>query len=71
MLTDYMVTCPHCHWRGCLFAKGDREAWKPATPRVHDVVFQCERCHGEWGARVVGDDVRPLPVTEVLPVSSV
>ncbi len=62
MLTDYVVTCPHhdCHWSGCLFPRGDREAFRPAVPRVREVAFECPRCHREWHARVVGDDVKPI-----------
>ena len=66
MLTDYMVRCPHpgCGWHGPLFPLGNRDAWKPAVPGVNEVVFDCPRCHGEWHARVVGDDVKPLPLPE-------
>jgi hypothetical protein len=28
------------------------------------VVFQCPQCLGEWRARLVGDDVEPLPQVE-------
>ena len=71
MLTDYQVHCPHCNWTGCLFAKGDREAWRPAIPRIRDVTFQCPTCHHDWKARIVGDDVKPLPVTDHVAVGSI
>jgi hypothetical protein len=67
MLTDYMVTCPHsgCHWSGSLLPKSNRDAWKTALPTTHSIVFQCPRCHGEWHARVVGEDAVPLPLDEL------
>jgi hypothetical protein len=71
MLTDYMVTCPHagCRWSGCLMPRGDRTAWRPALPTVREVVFECPRCHREWRGRVVGDDVKPLPLHEEVTAS--
>jgi hypothetical protein len=67
MLTDYMVRCPHvgCGWYGPLFPKGNREDFRPALPSCREVTFECPRCHGEWHARVIGDDVKPLPVEEL------
>ena len=67
MLTDYMVKCPHpgCNWSGSLLPKGNRDAWRSAIPTVHDVLFECPRCHCEWHAEIVGDDVKPLPLVEV------
>ena len=67
MLTDYMVKCPHtgCNWSGSLLPRGNREAWRAALPTVHEVAFECPRCHGEWHAEVIGDDVKPLPLVEV------
>jgi hypothetical protein len=65
MLTDYMVHCPHCRWSGSLLPSRNREAWRSAVPSTHEVVFECPRCRGEWHARLVGDDVRPLPLEEV------
>jgi hypothetical protein len=67
MLTDYMVTCPHpgCHWSGSLLPSRNREAWRAAAPTTHHIVFECPRCHGEWHAELVGDDVRPLPLEEL------
>lgn len=66
MLTDYMVTCPHagCHWSGSLLPSGDRGAWRCAVPSTNTVMFRCPRCNGEWRARLVGDDVFPLPERE-------
>jgi hypothetical protein len=66
VLTDYLVHCPHegCGWRGSLFAKGNREGWRPAVPTTREIVFECPRCHGEWRARIVGEDAIPLPLEE-------
>jgi len=62
MLTDYMVICPHagCHWKGSLLPSGNRDAWRSAIPSARIVTFCCPRCHTEWRARLVGDDVKPL-----------
>ena len=61
MLTSYLVKCPHpdCHWFGSLLP---RTAWQGAAPVGGIVLFQCPQCQGEWSARVVGDDVVPLPL---------
>lgn len=67
MLTSYLVTCPYpdCHWFGSLLPVNNPEAWRGAgPPRASDVVFQCPQCQHEWHARVSGDDVVPLPLTE-------
>ncbi len=66
MLTSYSVTCPHsnCHWFGSLLPLTDIDAWHGAAPVRGMVVFQCPQCNGEWRARVVGDDVVPLPLAE-------
>jgi hypothetical protein len=68
MLTDYSVTCPSpgCRWSGCLFPSGDRQAWQGAIPTVKTVVFKCPRCHNEWHARVVGDDVFAIAPKDVV-----
>jgi hypothetical protein len=36
---------------------------------MRTVKFRCPRCHGEWRARLVGDDVKPLPVEEAVAAS--
>ena len=66
MLTDYMVTCPHvgCHWTGSLLPKTNRDAWRTALPTTVETTFECPRCHGEWHARIEGDDAYPLPLVE-------
>ncbi len=66
MVTDYMVTCPHpgCHWSGSLLPHQNLDAWRAATPTTHTVVFECPRCGRAWQARLVGDDVVPLPLPE-------
>jgi hypothetical protein len=35
-------------------------------PKKKEVVFECPKCGGVWHARMVGDDVRPLPLQEVV-----
>ncbi len=66
MLTSFLVTCPHsnCQWFGSLLPQRDTEAWHGAAPQPGVVVFLCPQCQGEWRARVVGDDVVPLPLAE-------
>lgn len=73
MLTSYMVSCPHlgCQWFGSLLPSGDTWVGRSAAYGRSVVRFQCPRCRGSWDARVVGDDVEPLPVEEdaALPVA--
>jgi hypothetical protein len=66
MLTSYWVACPHseCRWFGSLLPQTDAESWHGATLPQGVVVFHCPQCNGEWRARVVGDDVVPLPMPE-------
>lgn len=66
MLTSYLVTCPYfgCDWFGSLLPKGDVNAWRGGAPSLSEVEFVCPRCERVWHARVVGDDVEPLPVDE-------
>jgi hypothetical protein len=68
MLTDYMVSCPYpgCRWSGSLLPSRNRDAWLSATPTTREVVFQCPRCRREWYAALIGDDVRPLPLDELI-----
>ncbi len=68
MLTSYVVTCPHpgCDWFGSLLPQGDAESWRGSSPNNKVVVFQCPQCQSEWPARVVGDDVVPLPLEELV-----
>jgi predicted RNA-binding Zn-ribbon protein involved in translation (DUF1610 family) len=70
MLTSYMVTCPHheCGWQGSLLPRGDSNVWKGSVPTTSRVVFECPQCGHEWPARVVGDDVVPLPLRELAPL---
>jgi hypothetical protein len=66
MLTSYWVRCPHdgCHWSGSLLPR-DAEAGRGPSPPHAEVVFQCPNCQGEWHARIVHDEVEPLPVAEM------
>jgi len=66
MLTSYMVRCPHigCNWFGSLRPRTSGESGRGYSPRPSRVVFQCPQCLEEWQARVVGEDVVPLPVEE-------
>lgn len=63
MLTGYLVKCPRvrCHWFGELPANPDPEAWREPDANVPIVIFECPRCHQEWRARVIGNDVEALP----------
>ena len=67
MLTDYMVTCPRpgCHWSGSLLPAGHLEDFRPAHPSAKVIAFCCPRCHGEWHARIVGDDALPIQDQEL------
>jgi hypothetical protein len=64
MLTSYLVRCPHagCRWFGSLLPHDHLEAWRTASPHRSIVAFHCPECHGEWQARIEGDDVVPLPL---------
>jgi hypothetical protein len=68
MLTSYLVKCPHagCDWFGSLLPSRNTESWRASVPTTPIAVFQCPRCEREWRARVVGDDVRPLPLDELV-----
>jgi hypothetical protein len=48
-----------------LLPSRNRDAWLTAIPRTNEIVFECPRCHREWRAKLVGDDVHPLPLNEV------
>jgi hypothetical protein len=48
-----------------LLPRTDAEAWHGATPPPAEVVFECPSCRGEWHARIVHDDVVPLPLGEL------
>jgi hypothetical protein len=67
MLTSYVVKCPHvgCDWFGSLLPYSDVKPWPGSTVTRPVVRFQCPQCQGEWSARLVGEDVRPLPLKEV------
>ena len=72
MLTSYVVTCPHpgCDWFGSLLPQGNTDSWRGSSPSINTVVFQCPQCQGEWRARVVGEDVVPLPLEELVAPSA-
>jgi hypothetical protein len=67
MLTSYLVRCPHsgCGWFGSLLPSRNLDAWRESVVRTSVVRFQCPQCQGDWEARVVGDDVVPLPLEEL------
>jgi hypothetical protein len=69
MLTSYLVACPHvgCNWSGSLLPCRNTDAWTSLIPTTSIAVFQCPRCDREWRGRIVGDDVKPLPVEEAVP----
>jgi hypothetical protein len=66
MLTSYMVKCPYtgCDWFGSLLPRDNTKSWEGALPTVPEAVFECPRCHGQWHARVHGDEVEMLPLEE-------
>jgi hypothetical protein len=68
MLTSYLVKCPHlgCDWFGSLLPSQDTDSWRSSVPTTPIAVFECPRCHREWQARVKGDDVYPLPVSNLV-----
>jgi hypothetical protein len=65
MLTSYLVSCPHpgCGWFGSLLP------YQSPVPLITGsvVTFRCPHCDGEWQAKVIGDDVHPLPLEEAHP----
>ena len=66
MLTSYMVRCPQagCSWFGSLLPQTSGPLGQNYSLRSPRVVFQCPQCLHEWQARVVGEDVVPLPIEE-------
>ena len=62
MLTSYLVSCPHlyCGWFGSLLPTKNGVPMQSIPGAI--VNFHCPQCDGEWHAKVVGDDVRPLPL---------
>jgi hypothetical protein len=64
MLTSYLVKCPHwgCKWAGSLLPSWDTDSWRGAVPTTSTAVFECPSCQRFWKAKVVGDDVVPLPL---------
>jgi hypothetical protein len=67
MLTSYLVKCPHfgCEWSGSLLPCRDTDSWRGSVPTTSIAVFECPKCRKGWRARVVGDDVIPLPLDEL------
>jgi hypothetical protein len=69
MLTSFMVKCPHygCHWFGSLLPRTDLDSWR-GQPRTGLILtFECPQCHEEWRARLVGEDIEPLPLEAEIP----
>jgi hypothetical protein len=67
MITSYLVRCPYpeCRWFGSLIPVGTA-ASALVQPGVRPpVTFRCPKCKGEWHGRIVGDDVKPLPLEAV------
>jgi hypothetical protein len=71
MLTSYLVSCPHpsCGWFGSLLPTKNGVPMLSIPGAV--VSFHCPQCEGEWHAKVVGDDVKPLPLEEARPALTV
>ena len=59
MLTDYMVTCPNvaCNWSGSLLPQQNRDAWRSALPATTVILFRCPKCHSQWRAHLIGDEL--------------
>jgi hypothetical protein len=64
MKTSYLVRCPHpdCHHFGSLLPCAKIDAWHGEISAMPAVMFRCPKCKREWRARMVGEDVRPLPL---------
>jgi hypothetical protein len=72
MLTSYMMKCPHagCNWFGNLIPRINQELYHGQAGRKASIVeFRCPRCQTAWKARMVGDDVKPLPAETATPVN--
>ena len=67
MLTSYLVKCPHfnCGWFGSLLPSRDTDSWRGSVPTTPIAVFECPHCQQNWRARVVGDDIVPLPLDDL------
>ena len=63
MLTSFFVKCPNvdCGRFGSLLPRTSSDTWRGAVPDESLITFECPSCHEEWQARLVGDDIRPLP----------
>lgn len=70
MLTSYLVKCPHlgCNWFGSLLPSQDTDSWRGSLPTTSVAVFLCPKCSREWRARIVGEDVEPIPVDDLTPI---
>ena len=68
MLTSYLVSCPHagCNWFGSLLPAGGSAVWRGSVAGRQILDFRCPKCGGQWAARVVGDDIEPLPVEDLV-----
>jgi len=68
MLTSYLVKCPHlgCEWFGSLLPSRDTDSWRGPVPTVPVASFECPQCHRSWRAQIIGDDVKPMPVQELV-----
>lgn len=66
MLTSYLVRCPFpdCEWFGSLLPSRDTDSWRGSIPTTSMAVFECPQCGHEWRARILGDDIVPLPLDE-------
>ncbi len=63
-MTRILVNCPHagCNWRGRLRATPYPVLQLGFASTVSIVRFDCPRCHQDWQARMIGDDIETLPV---------
>jgi hypothetical protein len=67
MITSYLVRCPHseCRWFGSLIPSTTAGPFQGKPGVRPEVMFRCPKCQGEWRARIIGEDVKPLPLETV------
>jgi hypothetical protein len=66
MLNAHLVKCRQfgCHWSGLLCPRYDADSTGAFEHMDTIVVFQCPWCRQEWRARILGGNVKPLPMED-------
>jgi len=66
MLNAHLVKCRQfgCHWSGLLSPSCAVDSTSIFAHTDTIVVFQCPWCRQEWRARVLGGNVKPLPMED-------